>query len=172
MPKSALEKAMDLLAMRPLSTGELRKKLSGYGSYSAEEISDVIETCCKRGYLNDGLLASDAAQYLNGCGKGRRMIRQKLRARGLGEEEVVRALDEISPEDEYAAAQSAAEGKLRLLVREKDPRKKREKLFRFLISRGFSPELTNKTVGELLRRSQDQKDEDFPEIMEETSESI
>ena len=67
----------------------------------------------------------------------------------------------LTPEDERAAAKSAAEGKLRLLVREKDKRKKREKLFRFLLSRGFSPGVTGETVRELL--SDLQEEEDFPE---------
>ena len=40
-------------------------------------------------------------------------------------------------------------------------RKKREKLFRFLLSRGFSPGVTGETVRELL--SDHQEDEDFPE---------
>lgn len=161
MPKGVLEKAMDYLALRPLSTGELRSKLSNSGIYTQEEIENALEICRSRGYLNDALLASDAVQFLNSCGKGERIIRQKLRSRGIGSEDLESALAELTPEDERAAAKSAAEGKLRLLVREKDMRKKREKLFRFLLSRGFSPGVTGETVRELL--SDHQEDEDFPE---------
>lgn len=150
MPKNALEKAMDLLALRPLSNCELQKKLSASGHYSREDIEEALEVCRQRGYLNDGLLASDAARYLNAGGKGRTLIRKKLRSRGIGDEELAQALEEISPEEEYEAAQNAAAGKLRLLTREKAPRKKREKLFRFLISRGFSPELVSRIVRDLL----------------------
>lgn len=171
MPKSALEKAMDLLALRPLSTRELRNKLSNSDQYSPEEIDSALEVCRNRGYLNDELLAGDAVQYLNSCGKGKGVIRKKLRMRGIDEEILTNALEELSPEDEYAAALSAAEGKLRLLVREKDMRKKREKLFRFLISRGFSPDITGRTVREILLSQQNQmpsetaeNDETEPEL--------
>lgn len=160
MAKGVLEKAMDYLALRPLSTCELRSKLSTSEHYTPEEIEEALEICCRRGYLNDTLLASDAAHYLNSCGKGERLIRKKLRARGISEEELSSALEEITPEHEEEAAKSAAEGKLRLLVREKDIRKKREKLFRFLVSRGFSPALAGNTVREVVNAPQE---EEFPE---------
>ena len=150
MAKGVLEKAMDHLALRPLSTNELRTKLSSSERYTPEEIEEALETCRVRGYLNDSLLAADAAQFLNACGKGRGLIRKKLRTRGIGDEELSEALEGITPEDESTAAKVAAAGKLRLLAREKDKRKKREKLFRFLISRGFSPDLVHSTVTELL----------------------
>ena len=42
----------------------------------------------------------------------------------------------------------------------KDIRKKREKLFRFLVSRGFSPALAGNTVREVVNAPQE---EEFPE---------
>ena len=155
MAKSVLEKAMDHLALRPLSTNELRTKLSSSGKYTPDEVDEAIDICRTKGYLNDSLLAADAAQFLNACGKGRNLIRKKLRTRGISEEELSEALEKLTPENESAAARSAAAGKLRLLVREKDKRKKREKLFRFLISRGFSPDLVHSTVSELLAEEED-----------------
>lgn len=166
MPKSALEKAMDYLALRPLSAFELRSKLSKSGHFSAEEVENALETCQKRGYLNDELLASDAAQFLNSSGKGARLIRQKLRSRGIGEEELSQAMEQLSTEDEYESARGAAEGKLRLLTREKDMRKKKEKLFRFLITRGFSPSVAGEVSRELLQNSEEECFTDFPEPAE------
>ena len=163
MPKSALEKAMDYIALRPLSAFELRSKLSKSGQFSAEEVKNALETCQKRGYLNDELLASDAVQFLNSSGKGARLIRQKLRSRGIGEEELSQAMEQLSSEDEYESARGAAEGKLRLLTREKDMRKKKEKLFRFLITRGFPPSVAGKVAAELLQDSGGNFDEEFPE---------
>jgi len=151
MPTSALKKAMDLLAARPLTEFELRKKLAAGGKFSDQEIGEALDVCRSRGYLNDALLASDAAQFLNAGGRGRGMIRKKLRARGLNEELLDEAMSALTPEAEAEAARSAASVKLRLLTREKDAGKKREKLFRFLISRGFSPETAAGTVRELLR---------------------
>lgn len=160
MAKSALEKAMDFLAVRPLTEAELRTKLSAGGRFSSEEIAEALLQCRSRGYLNDELLASDAAQYLNSGGRGRGMIRKKLRQRGIPEEMLTQALEEISPEAEMEAARAAADGKMRLLVREKDARKKREKLFRFLISRGFAPDLSGRVVSEKMSVEED-IDSDF-----------
>ena len=161
MAKGALEKAMDFLSVRPLTEAELRTKLTSGDRYSSEEIDDALSQCHARGYLNDELLAADAVQFLNSGGRGRGIIRKKLRQRGVAEEILSQALEELAPEAEMEAACNAADGKLRLLTREKDARKKREKLFRFLISRGFSPDLTLKVVSEKLAKDSE-NDEEFP----------
>jgi regulatory protein len=150
MPESALKKAMDLLAARPLTESELRTRLSAGGKFPPAEVEEAVVCCRDRGYLNDALLASDAARYLSASGRGRGLIRKKLRARGVSEENLAGALGALSAEDEAEAARSAGTAKLRLLTREKDGRKKREKLFRFLISRGFSPETSLDAMSELL----------------------
>lgn len=151
MPESALKKAMDLLAARPLTESELRTRLNSGGKFSPSEVEEALLRCRDRGYLNDALLASDAARYLNAGGRGQGLIRKKLRARGVSEENLSAALSGLSAEDETDAARSAGISKLRLLTREKDMKKKREKLFRFLISRGFSPETALNVMSELLR---------------------
>ena len=163
MPKSALEKAMDHLALRPLSACELRSKLAKSAQFSETEIEEALECCSRRGYLNDGLLAEDAAQFLNSCGKGARLIRRKLLSRGIDAEDISSALEKLSDEDERNAARSAAETKMRLLVREKDMRKKREKLFRFLISRGFSPSVTSGVISDIFSSQDEEFSPDFPE---------
>ena len=151
MPASALKKAMDLLAARPLTESELRTRLSAGGKFPPSEVEEAVLHCRDRGYLNDALLASDAARFLNAGGRGRGLIRKKLRARGVSEENLNAALGGLSAEDEAGAALSAGMTKLRLLAREKDMRKKKEKLFRFLISRGFSPETALDTISKLLK---------------------
>lgn len=151
MPESALKKAMDLLAARPLTESELRTRLSAGGKFSPSDVEEALLLCRNRGYLNDGLLASDAARYLNAGGRGQGLIRKKLRARGVSEENLNAALSGLSAEDENEAARNAGMSKLRLLTREKDMRRKREKLFRFLISRGFSSETALDVMSELLR---------------------
>ena len=57
--------------------------------------------------------------------------------------------DFFGEDDEFEAARRAMEGKLRLLSRETDRRKKREKLFRFMASRGFSPAVIFKLADEM-----------------------
>ena len=70
-------------------------------------------------------------------GSGSRLVKLQLRKRGLSAEYVETALEKTAGL-EPGAARRALEYKLRLLSRETDPRKKREKAFRFLVGRGFS----------------------------------
>ncbi len=133
---SPLERAMRLLSVRSYSEQELMLKLRRAGVADAEARAAVAE-CRRRGYLNDELLAEDFAHALSARGSGARLIRMRLRTRGLAAEHVEAALEKTA-DLEYEAARRALEYKLRMLAKEKDPRKKREKTFRFLVSRGFS----------------------------------
>lgn len=133
---SPLERAMRLLSVRSYSEQELMLKLRRAGVAVAEAQTAVAE-CRRRGYLNDELLAEDFAHALSARGSGSRLIRLRLRNRGLAAEHVETALEKTA-ELESGAARRALEYKLRMLSKEKDPRKKREKAFRFLVSRGFS----------------------------------
>lgn len=138
-PVSALTKAMNFLAARQLSELELLIKLRKAG-YPDPEADAAIEECRKRHYLDDEMLAEDCVEALRQRNMGARQIKFKLARRGL-DAEIVSDLLEQDQDAEKEAAERAMESKLRLLRNETDPRKKREKLFRFLIGRGFAPDL-------------------------------
>ncbi len=131
-----LEKAMRLLSVRSYSERELMKKLK-LAKIPAREAAEAVAECRRRGYLNDELLAEDYAHALVNRGSGTRLVKMQLQKRGLPAEYVESALEKTAGL-EPAAARRALEYKLRLLSRESAPRKKREKAFRFLVSRGFS----------------------------------
>ena len=81
-PVSALAKAMDLLAARPLSERELLDRLRRAG-YSDTEADDAIDECRKRRYLDDELLTRDAVECLRQRNLGSRQIQLRLRRRGV-----------------------------------------------------------------------------------------
>ena len=136
--KSAMEKAMRLLSRRALSERELLNKLCAAG-YPFREARDAVAECRKRGYVNDEAFAADYTELLAGRCLGGRRIRLALRKRGIPAELQEEPL-EAAAETEADRASEALAYKLRLLARETDPRRKREKAFRFLIGRGFSCE--------------------------------
>ena len=156
-PLSALAKAMNLLAARPLSELELLTKLRRAG-YPDSESDAAIDECRKRHYLDDEMLTQDAVETLRLRNLGDRQIRVRLQRRGLDAEKI-NALLGTDPDAELQAAIRAAAGKKRLLRNESDPRKKREKLFRFLAGRGFAPELIFKVL--------DIDDGEFPAVTDE-----
>lgn len=135
---TAVEKALRLLGASACSERELALKLRRSG-FPAEEIAEAVATCRRHGFLNDELLAEDYATLLADRGSGRRLIKMQLKRRGLAAEHVEAAVEK-TVESELENARRALDLKLRLLSRETDPRKKKEKAFRFLAGRGFPVE--------------------------------
>lgn len=158
IPLTALEKAMKLLSMRALSRKELTDKLFRAG-FPAEEVSAAVEECCRRRFVDDAMLAEDYTALLRTRNTGSRMIRQKLIKRGLKAElaDGMGLPEEESDTLEREAAQRALDHKWRLLARESNPAKKREKAFRFLAGRGFPPGL----IFELLNKISDGELQDY-----------
>ena len=143
---SAFEQALRFLDRRALSEAELHKKMQRY-AYTASEISAAVYACRQRGFINDSLLISDFRDELFSRGNGPRMIKAKLRRRGLDPNAVSAALEETR-DQETDSCRIAAEYKLRLLTRENDMRKKREKLYRHLAGRGFSTNVISQIISE------------------------
>jgi len=133
---SAMEKAMRLLSRRALSEHELQTKLRAAG-FPISEARDTVTECRKRGYVNDRQFAVDYTEELAARGLGGRRISQALYKRGIPPALREEPLEDAA-ETETERASEALTYKLRLLANESDPRKKREKAFRFLVSRGFS----------------------------------
>ena len=149
LPKiSAMDKAVKILSTDPASEAELRRKLFRAG-YPEILVEQAVSECLRRGYINDELLASDCAEYLSMRGTGRRMVKVKLLRRGLDRELVDSVVAETDPELEIESARYALEGKLRLLTRENDWRKRKEKAFRFLVSRGYTSDVISRLFSEV-----------------------
>jgi len=84
--------------------------------------------------------------------KGKRVLHRELREKGVPENIIKETLSDISEEEEEKMARNIAQRKVRLLAHEKDMRKKEEKLFRFLASRGFDFSLSRKIAQEYAKR--------------------
>lgn len=155
IPVSALEKAMKILDRRACSAAELRSKLFQAG-FPEEEVSCAVEECKRRRFIDDTLLAEDYTALLRMRNTGSRVIRQKLARRGLAAEIVDSALpEEDSSTAEREAALRALDYKWRLLSRETDLRKKREKTFRYLAGRGFPSGLIFNLLNEKCRSDEE-----------------
>ena len=151
---SAFEQALRFLDRKALSEKELTDKLNRF-SYTPKEIADAVTRCRERKFINDHLMIEDCRDALFARGNGSRLIKMKLLRRGLNSAEIAAKLADTA-DQENSACSAAAEAKLKTLARENDPRKKREKLFRFLAARGFPPAVATKTISELLKKSGDQ----------------
>lgn len=141
-----LKKAIQLLSRHAYSERELLKKLLD-AKIPAAEAAQAVSECRRRGFLNDEILAENAARALVERGSGARRVRLNLAKRGLSDKDVTAAMERVA-DLELDAARRAMEYKLRLLSRETDSAKKREKVFRFLAGRGFSADVVRKLFDE------------------------
>ena len=153
-PFSAMDKAMRLLSHRALSAAELAKKLL-QAQFPQDEVELAVNECKRRRFIDDELLAADYVELLRQRNTGSRMIRQKLIRRGLKEQLAEGIPEEDSNDAELNAARRALDYKWRLLNRESDARKKREKAFRFMAGRGFAPGIIFKVLDEISQAEND-----------------
>ena len=143
-PDACRERALRLLEQRPHAVAELRRKLVQRG-FTPGTVDPILADLQRLGLLNDEAVARDAcAAALRGTAAlGRNRILMHLRRHGIDSDVAESAIREASAEagtpGELERAVIAGRAKLRLLAREADPRKRRDKLARFLIGRGFAP---------------------------------
>ena len=137
--QAAQKTALSLLARRCHSKTEVRRKLAARG-FEAEVIERVLEACERLDYINDEATASFFVQELIRKQVGLRRIREEMKNRGFAPDLIRRKIDELNlREMELGIAKRAMGKKGAALIREKDHRKRKEKLIRFLRSRGFRP---------------------------------
>lgn len=154
--QKCLNAALKLLGMRAHGEAELAVKLLRRKGADKATVAMVVAACRKSGFLDDGLFARDYARGLASRGCGVRQIRYKLKLKGLSEEDISSALSEVcTEEDELERALSAGRFKLKSLKASESLLKKREKLYRFLLGRGFSGAAVKEASRRLLNVSEE-----------------
>ena len=152
--KKCRDKAMRLLSRRLHARGELRKKLFVIEGINGRIIDNILDELASLSYLNDSLYAESLAKELYQKGFGQRRISQKLYERGLSKEDIRQSLEQVFGENESESNDEVllrlAQKKLKSLSRETDLFKKRQKLFRYLMSRGWSSVKISKVIAELM----------------------
>lgn len=148
----ARKRALDLLAYRPRTERELRDRLTRDG-FSDGPVRSAVARMLELGYVDDASFAMDfAASRFRSRGYGRHRLERELRTRGIApaiaQEAAQAAIGE--GDDEYDRALEFARKRLRTLMVETDPRKRRRKLFDALMRRGYGPDLIRRISDEVL----------------------
>ena len=142
--RSALDKAVAMLAVRACSRGEISQKLRGIG-YSPETIEMVLYKLESNDLLNDREFARQWADHRASRKYGPRRIQQELRAKGVSAEETEEALQDISEEDQLENALALARKSLKHAPGE-DARKVRQRAMGAIVRRGYSWDLARQAV--------------------------
>ena len=131
--EAAYQKALHFLDYRPRSTAEVRRSLEKHG-YAPEVIESVIQRLGHSELVNDGQFAQTWVENRSEFRpRGRRLLSMELRQKGLDDEAIESALEEL---DEASLAYQAALKHKRKLQGLPKPDFRR-KLAGFLARRGF-----------------------------------
>lgn len=105
--------------------------------FTDEETSEVCDYIEEVGLVDDDLyvkfFVEDSFRIKN---KGAKKIVYELKQRGIDDDKIEEAMEKAS-DMEYEALKEAYERKLEATKSETDPYKRKNKIIRFLISRGF-----------------------------------
>lgn len=138
---NAYQAALHFLSYRPRSQSELRQRLRR--QYAPNAIEAVLERLQAQGLADDGVFAQfwqENRQRFRPRGKG--LLRAELRRKGVPDEAIAQALEEV---DEEAAAQAVAQRRLPALAG-LEPAQFRQRLGSHLRRRGFSWEVVSRTL--------------------------
>jgi regulatory protein len=142
----AMNTAVRILTHRDHSKYELKQKLQKRG-FAREVIDTVIAECERLDYINDPRTAHLYILQLKRKCFGRRYIRMALKKKRLSGAVAENLLLENYPEaEERENAGRILEKKRETFEREEDKKKSREKIFRFLVSRGFNKDIIRDLV--------------------------
>ena len=140
--RGALEAGLRLLSYRLRSEEELRRRLADK-RYDRKAIESALARLRELGYLDDEAFSLYWAETRQAQRpRSRRLLASELRSRGIDKETAELATADVSDED---AAYLAAIGRLRAL-RGQEYQAFRERLGRFLISRGFGYDIARQVI--------------------------
>jgi len=142
----ALKNAGRLLSRRQHTVSELRGKLARR-EFPKTVIDEVVSVLTERKFLDDANFAESYFNELTAKGLGLTRIRLAMRKRGVPPEISSEVTGRgFSVDDEALRAAEALKKRRLYFDREKDLNKRKQKMFRYLASRGFSSAVICKAV--------------------------
>lgn len=136
------EVALEIVARRMLSLAELRKRLErrGYGTDEIDEATELAHAYC---YVDDAKLAGAVVREAARTARGPRWVRTTLIRRGVP--------DELATRAETLALEGATDRIRDVVARRFGDAlddSGRQKAYRYLLNRGFSPEAVMEVLDE------------------------
>lgn len=148
-PTEALVKIQRYCAYQERSHKEVKNKLYDYGLYSSQ-VDEIVSQLITDGFLNEERFAKAYAGGKFRMKKwGKLKIKNELEFLGLTKNCIQRGLKEIEPAD-YFKTLKALIKKKSAESKEENLFKKRDKVARFVIGKGYEPELVWEYVRDLM----------------------
>ncbi|MBX2913864.1 MAG: RecX family transcriptional regulator [Cyclobacteriaceae bacterium] len=148
-PTEAVAKIQRYCAYQERSHKEVKTKLFEYGLYTGQ-VDEIISQLITDGFLNEQRFAKAYAGGKFRMKKwGRLKIKHELEFLGLTKNCIQQGLKELEGPDYTKTLRQLLQKKAATL-KEESPFRKRDKVARFAIGKGYEPELVWKMVKELL----------------------
>lgn len=148
LTKRAKKRALYLLQKKAYTEWKLREKLKE-GYYPAQVIEEAITYVKSYHYIDDLSFAREYIFYHKET-LSRRIIEEKLRLKGIGKEDLQKALEEAyfdrEEEEELQLKQAMILLKKRGYNRERADQKEKQKLYGFLIRKGISSSIIKRAL--------------------------
>lgn len=152
---SAREKALRLLALRPQTTEEIRRKLRRK-DIADDVIEEAVAALKRLNYLDDAAYARQFVQErFEAKGHGPARLRSDLIKRGVPRRDIDQALESLRADEIRRAARKHGEARWRALAGENDPRRRLKKTMDYLARRGFSYGLIRDVTDGLAEKDDD-----------------
>jgi regulatory protein len=136
------------LSYRPRTVAEMVRHLKAK-EYDEDTIDDLTQEWIKLGYLDDLAFAKQwVEERVRYKKKGRLLLREELKQKGVSTKIVHEVLDHVDQEEEYKACLELAQKKIKTLKNLVD-QKEKYKLYSYLQRRGFTFELIQSVLLEL-----------------------
>ncbi len=146
--RQAKQAALVLLKFRARSENELQKRLRRKG-FSEIIIQNVLKDLKKTGLVDDAQFAQDWIENRYGQSYGPLRIKKELTEKGLDQQL-------ISQKMESLRCQSSEKEIIEILIRKKmktlnklNPRIRKQRLYGYLLRRGFDPNLSEEAINQL-----------------------
>lgn len=138
--------AINYLSYSQRSEKEVYNKLKSK-EFSEEEIAFVIEKLKKYSYIDDyAYTASYIKDKMNYSGWGEMKIKEKLYHKGIPAELINELINEIYSEEEMLKNALILGQKKLLNLQRFEPQKQKEKIYTFLMSKGFKYNITKQVI--------------------------
>jgi len=132
--EEAYQKALRLLSFRPRTEHEMRSRLRGYG-FPAPIVDAAITRLTEKEYLDDRQFADEWVENRTTFRpRGKKLLRLELQQKHVDDEQIQSALAAL-PDDVQLAREAAKKYSLKL--KGLDENRFKQKLYGFLVRRGF-----------------------------------
>ena len=127
----AMDKALSFISRSKKTEKQVRDYLSGKG-YTEKTIDEVIAKMSSYSFINDADYATDYTHYV-AKGKGKKLIALELKRKGVSDQDMRDALDNIG--DELPSAIAVAE---KYCKNKEKTKENMLKCYKYLLTKGFS----------------------------------